>query len=270
MSGAKTPAAISFIRNYKHHFNTPPAAQKCAAGGAILRRCGMPPANYRIWLMFLANSINVESGAVQLPVPVKDGAQFVGLHISPDYSDECVQSVVCSAADITLCAEWSDRVYTVEYDLGGGMLYGENPSSATVQGVVALASPVRLGYIFLGWYDSPSGGERYESVGGAGACNVTLYARWQQSDELFAISYGLDGGTAEGDNPVSVGAGEVHELFPEVKAGHEFLGWNTSPDGSGEYVQALYGVDGDMALYAKRYRLLLFPFRYRPCRRFGA
>ena len=146
--------------------------------------------------MFLANSINVESGAVQLPVPVKDGAQFVGWHISPDYSDECVQSVVCSAADITLYAEWSDRVYTVEYDLGGGMLYGENPSSVTVQGVVALASPVRLGYIFLGW--------------------------------------------------------------------------NTSPDGSGEYVQALYGVDGDMALYAKRYRLLLFPFRYRPCRRFGA
>ena len=195
-------------------------------------------------------SINVENGAVQLPVPVKDGAQFVGWHISPDYSDECVQSVVCSAADITLYAEWSDRVYTVEYDLGGGMLYGENPSSVTVQGVVALASPVRLGYIFLGWYDSPSGGERYESVGGAGACNVTLYARWQQSDELFAISYGLDGGTAEGDNPVSVGAGEVHELFPAVKAGHEFLGWNTSPDGSGEYVQALYGVDGDMALYA--------------------
>lgn len=161
-----------------------------------MRRCGMPPANYRIWLMFLANSINVESGAVQLPVPVKDGAQFVGWHISPDYSDECVQSVVCSAADITLYAEWSDRVYTVEYDLGGG--------------------------------------------------------------------------TAEGDNPVSVGAGEVHELFPAVKAGHEFLGWNTSPDGSGEYVQALYGVDGDMALYAKRYRLLLFPFRYRPCRRFCA
>ena len=235
-----------------------------------MRRCGMPSANYRIWLMFLANSINVESGAVQLPVPVKDGAQFVGWHISPDYSDECVQSVVCSAADITLYAEWSDRVYTVEYDLGGGMLNGENPSSVTVQGVVALASPVRLGYIFLGWYDSPSGGERYESVGGAGACNATLYARWQQSDELFAISYGLDGGTAEGDNPVSVGAGEVHELFPAVKAGHEFLGWNTSPDGSGEYVRALYGVDGDMALYAKRYRLLLFPFRYRPCRRFGA
>ena len=70
-----------------------------------MRRCGMPPANYRIWLMFLANSINVESGAVQLPVPVKDGAQFVGWHISPDYSDECVQSVVCSAADITLYAE---------------------------------------------------------------------------------------------------------------------------------------------------------------------
>ena len=136
-----------------------------------MRICGMPPANYRIWLMFLANSINVESGAVQLPVPVKDGAQFVGWHISPDYSDECVQSVVCSAADITLYAEWSDRVYTVEYDLGGGMLYGENPSSVTVRG---------------------------------------------------------------------------------------------------EYVQALYGVDGDMALYAKRYRLLLFPFRYRPCRRFGA
>ena len=57
MSGAKTPAAISFIRNCKHHFNTPPAAHFCAAGGAILRRCGMPPANYRILLMFLAKCV---------------------------------------------------------------------------------------------------------------------------------------------------------------------------------------------------------------------
>ena len=42
----------------------------------------------------------------------------------------------------------------------------------------------------------------------------------------------------------------MHELLPAVKAGYEFLGWNTSPDGSGEYVRALYGVDGDIALYA--------------------
>ena len=193
---------------------------------------------------------DMESGAVQLPVSVKEGVQFLGWYLTPDYSGEAVEQVECAACDIRLYARWSSEVYTVRYELCGGSLSQNNPSSVTAREEYVLVEPLRGGYIFLGWYDSPEGGTRYESVGGAGAKNLTLYARWQQTGENFTITYETDGGELAGGNPVSVGAGEVHTLYGAVKAGYDFVGWNTSPDGGGEWVDRLYAIADNTTLYA--------------------
>lgn len=195
-------------------------------------------------------TFNMESGAVQLPVPQKSGAEFMGWYLSPDYSGEPAEQVECEASDIDVYARWSDEVYTVRYELNGGSLDACNPSSVTASEEYTLYEPLRGGYIFLGWYDRPSGGVRYESVGGAGAKNLTLYARWQQSGENFTVTYLTDGGELTGNNPVSVGAGEVHTLGGAVKPGYDFAGWNTAADGGGEWVKRLYGVTDNVTLYA--------------------
>ena len=194
--------------------------------------------------------ITLESGSVALPVPEKAGEVFEGWYVTSDYSGEAVECVSCTGSDLSLYAKWSDAVYSVRYELDGGVLYESNPSTVTVDRVYPLAEPVREGYLFLGWYDGPKGGERYDRVGGENAVNVTLYALWQRSDVLFSILYDYADGEPTGDNPVSVGAGEVYELSPASKAGHTFLGWNTQKDGSGKYVERLYGVDETLHLYA--------------------
>lgn len=197
------------------------------------------------------STFTVESGLLEILLPEKDGAVFEGWYTSADYSGEPVTQIRCEGESIKLFAKWSDAVYTVRYELNGGVLHGEeNPECVTADGLYTLRDPVRKGYVFLGWYDQLYGGEKYESVGGDSAKNVTLYALWQKCDDLFTVYYDLNEGEPEAENPVSVGAGEVHKLNGASKTGYTFLGWNTQEDGSGEYVEYLYGVDDTLYLYA--------------------
>ena len=197
------------------------------------------------------NTFTVESGLLEIPLPEKNGAVFEGWYTAADYSGEPITQIQCAGENVQLFAKWSDAVYTVRYELNGGVLHGEeNPESVTSASGYELKAPVRQGYIFLGWYDQPYGGERYESVGGDSAKNITLYALWQKCDDLFTVYYDLNGGEPNAENPVSVGAGEVHKLNGVSRTGYTFLGWNTEKDGSGEYVEYLYGVDETLYLYA--------------------
>ena len=194
--------------------------------------------------------IREEDGEVTLAIPEKAGSEFLGWYLSPDYSGERVQTVVCEGEDITVYAKWSDLTYEIRYELGGGILAENYPSLVTAKETHVLFDPVRKGYLFLGWFTSPENGERYESVGGENAGNLTLYAVWQKCDTKFAVRYELGGGALNGENPDFVGAGEIHPLNAPEKRGHTFLGWNKAPDGSGEYVSVLYGISEDLTLYA--------------------
>lgn len=198
----------------------------------------------------VTTTITLESGSVELAIPEKSDDIFEGWYLTPDYSGEAVERISCTGANLSLYAKWSNAVYTIRYELGGGILYESNPASVTAETEYLLHEPVREGYLFLGWYDGAQGGTKYDRVGGDNAANVTLYALWKKSDALFSILYDYAGGEPTGENPVSVGAGEAHRLQPARKTGHTFLGWNTQKDGSGEYVTHLYGVDQSLQLYA--------------------
>lgn len=203
------------------------------------------------FLQTVQSTFTVESGMLGIPMPEKDGAVFEGWYLTADYSGEPVTQIQCKGENVNLYAKWSDAVYTVRYELNGGTLHGEeNPVSVTVGSKYELKAPVRKGYVFLGWYNEPYGGEKVESVGGDSASNVTLYALWQKCDDLFTVYYDLNGGEAEEENPVLVGAGEVYKLSGAFKTGYAFLGWNTQKDGGGQYVEYLYGVDETLYLYA--------------------
>lgn len=195
-------------------------------------------------------SFTVESGSVTLPVPDKAGTEFEGWYLSADYSGEPVTAVLCACADIVLYAKWSDIVYTVKYMMNGGVMSVSNPSEVTAGESVGLASPSRAGYVFLGWYDAPSGGERVESVGGENARNLTLYALWQRSDAQSKVTYVLGGGVPVAENPAVIGVGETAVLHEARREGYTFVGWYTSADGRGEPVTSLSGGEGDITLYA--------------------
>ena len=194
------------------------------------------------------NTFTMETGTLKLPVPEKEGQIFEGWYLTADYSGVPVERIECTCSDVKVYARWSDATYTVLYELDGGTMYEKNPESVTAETEYTLADPVREGYRFLGWYDLQNG-DRYETIGGEHAKNLILCALWQKTDVHFSVRYECDGEVL-GENPVSVGAGEVYKLYGAKKTGHDFVGWNTRADGGGEYLEYLCDVEESLCLYA--------------------
>lgn len=191
-----------------------------------------------------------ESGEIVLAAPSKSGTTFEGWFMTPDYSGTAIIRLSCIYEDVVLYAKWSDNVYTVRYALGGGTLAENNPEQITESEEITLCEPVRTEYDFLGWFDAPTGEERYGSVGGKDAKNLYLYARWQKNDNRYTVGYELNGGRLTEENPTLIGAGEIYVLNSPEKRGYNFVCWNTFPDGSGEVYTSLYGLEDDLILYA--------------------
>jgi len=110
---------------------------------------------------------------------------------------------------------------------------------------------MRVGYVFLGWFDSPDGGKEYTEVGGEKASNLTLYARWQRIDCMYKITYETDGGINSSRNVLELYPDELVALYPASKVGYEFEGWYDNPEFEGKNYTYLYNVMQDIKLYAK-------------------
>ncbi|MBR0256126.1 MAG: InlB B-repeat-containing protein, partial [Synergistaceae bacterium] len=118
---------------------------------------------------------------------------------------------------------WAVSVYTISYDLDGGISPG-NPASYTVESNdIRLSRPTRMGYDFLGW-----------SFEGIISLDVTIphgsigsrefKALWAVS--VYAISYDLDGGISPG-NPKSYTVESYDiRLSRPTRMGYDFLGWS--------------------------------------------
>lgn len=208
----------------------------------------------------LQNSITIDD-EIYLPNLEKVGAEFLGWYLTPDYSGDKVEKISCELKNVTLYAKWSDKTYTIIYDLNGGMLDSVNPETVTSDETFTLNAPYKKGYSFLGWYDEAIGGEVYATVGGETAKNLVLYARYQKEDQTFSINYHLNGGVLEDKNPASVKRGEVVKLSAPLKRGHVFLGWCDDIGGEGNYYEKLVDLKQNLDLYAV-YQAKTYTIRY--------
>lgn len=147
--------------------------------------------------------------------------------------------------------------YTVSYNANGGS--GAPGSQTKYYGKtlkLSTTKPKRTGYNFLGWSTSSSGSVKY-APGASYTSNasVTLYAVWERITFSVSFDAGANGGT--------VGEGEVEnisvtysynqalgELPIAKKRNYKFLGWNTSEDGSGLYVDSTTTVTSAVTYYA--------------------
>lgn len=142
-------------------------------------------------------------GTVSKPSdPVRTGYDFTGW--DPVISDHYYE-------DTTLSAVWSPRTYTLIYDKN-------NPSGASVDASDvnlskasqqtkydsawgALATASKPGYVFLGWFTSPSGGEQ---ITADRICqgDLTAYAHWRPIEYLVRFHPNTEHG---GDDPEVTG-----------------------------------------------------------------
>ena len=180
--------------------------------------------------------------AITAPTPVRTGYEYSWSETIP---------ATMPASDVTYTVNWIANVYKVTFNLNGGrVISGSADQRDVAYGSTygELATLVRTGYNFQGWYD---GDQRV----------LAHYTMQQTSDHTliakfvpitYTITYsGV--GAQEHSNPVEYTAEQVVALTaPAMRLGYTFRGWFTNAALTGQPVEKLeLGTVGNKTFYAK-------------------
>lgn len=136
-----------------------------------------------------------------------------------------------------------------------------NPGAYTVTTTdLSLAPPGPLdGYRFIGWFDAQSGGNQVTTIPTGTTGDIFLYARWQPLEPLYLIFKGNNGWCCPKarfvPDPIAVqygGSATIPTQRP-VRTCRKFIGWNTTPSGSGVIYQPgdkISDIQANLKLYA--------------------
>lgn len=198
-----------------------------------------------------------------LPVTTMTGYQFMGWSTAPSGGVTIGTSgatLIPTSAE-TLYAQWTPLLLSVSFNLGGAT--GALSSDSIQQGqTVTLPSDStfsRSGFTFDGWNTSVNGSGTAYAAGASVAVDapLTLYAQWVASPAT--ISFRLDGASGSVSNDTGV-VGQSITLptgSTMIRTGFEFMGWNTTANGSGtSYAPgASLTLQGSLPLYAQWKRI---------------
>ncbi|PWL20814.1 MAG: hypothetical protein DCO81_04245 [Candidatus Aquiluna sp. XM-24bin5] len=150
----------------------------------------------------VSDSYTVGTGNMSLPngtTYFRDGYEFAGWSTVPGGAALTTHS---PTADGILYALWDDGSYTLTYD-GYGATTGAGGAGSVGRGsAITLPTPVRPGFVFTGWYDSETGGNKIGNGGQSHTPNKSkkMYARWVQKS-----LYGVDPSALETAAVLTVG-----------------------------------------------------------------
>lgn len=173
----------------------------------------------------------------------KNGYTFGGWNTAADgsgtaYANKASVKNLCNEEGqvIVLYAQWKKTKFTVSYELLGGTNDAANPTGYYITtATITLASPVKKGYSFSGWYTDAAYTAKVTQIKKGSFGNITLYAKWTP----IKYTIRLDGNTAT-DGSMADREGRKYDQtysLPAntfVKNGYVFAGWNTKADGTGK------------------------------------
>ena len=188
--------------------------------------------------------------AFTLPVPVKENYEFV---CWTDANGKEWTEIKNQVGNKTFFANWRQIVFSITYDLAGGVNSPDNPDSYSSKGeTITLSAPAREGYKFLGWRDKNAvGGDFVAEISSGSTGDKVFVAIWEKAS--FSITYELDGGTNHPDNPDSYESDSADiELKAPTKEGYIFLGWIDAATSGTTFVDKIpAGSKGDKIFVAK-------------------
>ncbi|TYP78233.1 InlB B-repeat-containing protein [Paenibacillus methanolicus] len=178
----------------------------------------------------------------------RTGHGFAGWNTAADGTGTAYapgQSFAMGAANVTLYAQWTLDVYTINFETNGG----SQMSSQTVNyGELATApqTPTKAGHTFGGWY-ADSELTMHFAFTTAITSDTTLYAKWTVN--AYTVSFESDGGSQMGSQTVNYGELAKAPQTP-TKAGHAFGGWYADSEWTTPFAFTTE-ITSDTTLYAK-------------------
>ena len=192
----------------------------------------------------------------------RPGYTFTGWNTKPDntgagYADKAEYHVT---GDVTMYAQWKADKASLVYNANGGTGSMDSLTGVTDQKVAVNENGFTYkGHRFSGWNSMPDGtgdtynpGDEYTLPAGVGV----LYAQWEEIPA--SLTYEGNGSDVTGETAGYTGLAEDTPVISENgfdRPGHEFKGWNTKPDGTGDTLQPGDTMtplaEGDTILYAQ-------------------
>nr|MCR5783750.1 InlB B-repeat-containing protein [Clostridia bacterium] len=177
----------------------------------------------------------VEDESFTLVNPTLNGYTFMGW---TGANGETPETTVTIEKGITgnksYKANWQINNYTIGYELDGGTVNGNNPTSYTVEdGAITLFNPTKNGYDFTGWTGTDiTGSSNSVTIPAGSTGNRNFTATWNIVN--YSISYDLDN-PSETTTPVHTDPvtgynvnTETFDLVNPTLEGYTFAGWTGS------------------------------------------
>ena len=169
-------------------------------------------------------------------IPTKGDNIFGGWYTSPTFEENTKVDTlvgVGGTTTITLYAKWNPPLKTIVYGLGGGELSGDAPTFFSNSAETVLQNPTKSGFVFSGWYTSPTF-EENTKITAIPACAddyFYVYAKWVFTvTEDFNDSVNITSG--------SKGLSSGIKVYTDDGAGASFV---TVTDGSDSYLKWVKG-----------------------------
>ena len=155
---------------------------------------------------------------ISLGIPSKDGYAFEGWYLNGEKVTSIAEG---TKGDLHLVAKWELADYTIHYELNGGVNHLNNKNGYTIDNLpLTLYQPTKDGYNFTGWYLND---KLVEYLPENTLGEITLVATWELAN--YNLSYNLDGGILESENPSTYNINDEFTLNIPTKEGYNFLGW---------------------------------------------
>lgn len=162
---------------------------------------------------------------------------------------EDVISYADQSNNVNLYANWSANKYVLTFNGNGG-----TPAQTTKEVVYGeeygqLPTADRNGYQFVSWNDNEAGtGSTVTADTVCDGTHLTLYAVYNAIS--YNITYVLDGGANNPQNPAQYTIEDTVTLLAANKPGSAFNGWFDNAQGTGTEITQISGGTGDKTLYA--------------------
>ena len=179
----------------------------------------------------------IDNGDVvgELPIPVKEGYDFVGWYDDSVSGTKYTASTkVANETSLLLYAHYELKTYTVTFNDGGKtntiIKQAEVPYNAVISEVVTVSTPGRANYTFEGW--KLPDGTAYTNTTRMPAAPLIITATW--SSNKFQVTFDPQEGTLANpsESTKEVQYGDAYGELPEVTRNHyKFDGWYTMPNG---------------------------------------
>jgi uncharacterized repeat protein (TIGR02543 family) len=185
------------------------------------------------------------------PVPVRDGFLLEGWYTDAASGRRWDFAVDTVAESVTLYARWTAveaGQKVVSFDAQGGSPEPEARAVNSGAAITKPSDPVKTGYVFAGWFASPSAETAWDFAADTVTENITLYAQWTARN--YAVTFDSRGGSTVAGQTVPYG-GKVAAPETPVNGNLRLEGWYREAAYENKWDFAVDTISGALTLYAK-------------------